>query len=68
MPRSLRRSLVAAQIAAIAGLGAYVVHTLVPDNGEVARLFDDRLYYVLVACAVALMVARCALVPLHRGA
>ncbi|MGZ8687217.1 MAG: HD domain-containing phosphohydrolase [Gaiellaceae bacterium] len=68
MPRSLQRSIAAAQLAAIIALGAYVVHTLVPDGGEVARLFDDRLYYALVACAAALVIARAVLVPLHRGA
>jgi len=68
MPRSLRRSLTAVQLAAIVALSAFTAHTLVPDEGRVAELFDDRLYYVLVATAVALTIARAVLVPLHRAA
>ncbi len=64
----LQRSVATTQLVALVGLIAYAVHTLVPDEGAVAQFFDDRLYYVLVALAVALIVARAVLVPLHRAA
>ncbi|MGZ8717430.1 MAG: bifunctional diguanylate cyclase/phosphodiesterase, partial [Gaiellaceae bacterium] len=64
----LQRSVATTQLAALVGLIAYAMHTLVSDEGGVAQFFEDRLYYVLVALAVALIVARAALVPLHRAA
>ena len=58
----------AASLVGLAALGAFVAHTLVPDGGDVAWAFDYPVYYGLVVLAVALTVARAALVPLHRAA
>jgi diguanylate cyclase (GGDEF)-like protein len=56
-----------AAVVGLAGLAAFVVHTLVPDAGRVAWLFDYPVYYGLVVLAVVLTVARAVLVPVHRA-
>jgi diguanylate cyclase (GGDEF)-like protein len=56
-----------ASLVGLAGLAAFVVHTLVPDSGRVAWLFDYPVYYGLVVLAVVLTVARAVLVPVHRA-
>jgi diguanylate cyclase (GGDEF)-like protein len=56
-----------AALVGLAGLAAFVVHTLVPDGGRVAWLFDYPVYYGLVVLAVVLTVARAVLVPVHRA-
>jgi hypothetical protein len=58
----------ATTLAAVLALGVFVLHTLVPDSGRVAWLFDYPLYYGLVALAAVLVAALAAIVPLHRAA
>ena len=43
-----------ASLVGLAGLAAFVVHTLVPDGGRVAWLFDYPVYYGLVVLAVGI--------------
>jgi two-component system cell cycle response regulator len=51
---------------ALAGLLAYTVHTLVPDQGPLAAFFDRRVYYALVVGAFAICSLRVVLVPDRR--
>jgi len=60
---------VIARRAAIGGLLAFAVHTVVPDPGRrVAELFDHGVYVALLWLAVAACLARVVLVRRDRGA
>ncbi len=64
----LRRVVVPLQVASVLALGAFALHTILPDEGSVAHFFDYRLYYAIVVVAAALTIARAVASPLHRGA
>jgi two-component system cell cycle response regulator len=68
MSSRLSRATIVVERAAIVLLGAFTVHTIVPAGGSVAHFFDYRVYYVLVAAAAFLTIARAIASPLHRGA
>ena len=61
------RVIAVAQIAAGIALAAFLLHTVVPDGGRVAWVFDYPVYYTLVVCAVVLAAARSITVPHHRA-
>jgi len=68
MRSELRRGVLVIEAAAVLALGAFAVHTVVPDGGSVAHFFDYRLYYGLIVVAAALTIGRAVASPLHRGA
>ncbi|MBA3528914.1 MAG: hypothetical protein H0T91_06345, partial [Propionibacteriaceae bacterium] len=55
-------------VTSLLGLGAYAVHTLVPDEGVLDVFFETRLYYGLMFTAVLLCGLRAFLVPEDRAA
>jgi hypothetical protein len=67
MSLPLHRTLAVVQLAAIAALSAYAVHAR-PGRRPGLELFENRLYYALVATAAVLTIARAVLVPLHCSA
>ena len=67
--RASPQPFVIARRAAIGGLLAFAVHTVVPDPGRrVAELFDHGVYVALLWLAVAACLARVVLVRRDRGA
>ena len=64
----VRHGVFGMECAAAISLGAFTVHTLVPDEGRVEHFFDYRLYYALVVVATVLTIARAIASPLRRGA
>ena len=68
MGRAGKRAVIAVQVVAITALAAFVVHTLVPDDGATANFFDYRLYYAIIVAAALLAIGRAALISLHRRA
>lgn len=62
----VQRAVGAFQVAAGIGLGAFALHTLLPDGEQLSRFFDYWVYYGIVVGAFALTALRAVLVPLHR--
>ena len=62
----VQRAVGAFQVAAGIGLGAFALHTLLPDGEQLSRFFDYGVYYGIVVGAFALTALRAVLVPLHR--
>jgi diguanylate cyclase (GGDEF)-like protein len=63
----VRRRVLATRIILAVGTLAYVVHTLVPDTGWVARFSDNWLYDALVFLAAGLCASRARLVERNRS-
>ena len=60
------RAVMAAQIAAGLALAAFALHTVLPDEGRVAWVFDYVVYYAIIVTAVLLVAARAIAVEGHR--
>jgi diguanylate cyclase (GGDEF)-like protein len=62
-----QRAVGAFQVATGIGLGAFALHTVLPDGGRLSHFFDYWVYYGIVVAAFALTALRALLVPLHRA-
>ena len=63
----VRRGILATRMLLVLGTLAFVVHTLTPDTGWVARFCDNWLYDGLIFLAAGLCVARALLVERNRS-
>lgn len=62
-----QRAVGAFQVVTGIGLGAFALHTLLPDGGSLAHFFDYWVYYGVVIAAFALTALRAVMVPRHRA-